>query len=48
MDFCDFLAFGLNTERYGVNMENTDQSKSEYGHFSRNENHCFLDEQTPI
>ena len=36
-----FLAFGLNTERYGVSsvrmLENTDQSNSEYGHFLRSE-----------
>ena len=34
-----FPAFGLNTERYGVSLrklENTDQEKSEYEHFSRN------------
>ena len=32
-----FPTFGLNLERYGVQMlENTDQKNSEYGHFSRN------------
>ena len=33
-----FPAFGLNAERYGVSLrklENTDQEKSEYEHFSR-------------
>ena len=37
-----FLAFGLNTERYGVSLhirsecgENADKNNSEYGHFSR-------------
>ena len=40
-----FPAFGLNTERYGVSLrklENTDQEKSEYEHFTRCNGSKFL------
>ena len=30
-----FPAFALNTERYSVSRENTDQNNSKYGHFLR-------------